>query len=190
MNLKKILRTHYEGTEDDLSQNYTIIPHKTANRTICTETTLESMIVEFHEITDLTCIWRTTLNPCTSPYVPWYLGITKVPEGYSWYGPEESLDRHFQVPESDLSYNKDRAWWVFYGVQEKANNSYRSVIDKIIDFRDELERQWHQYQALIEDQALRWLGTDRDKAKEILNEYTSTQAVLAWRRWRELLNIL
>ena len=87
--VKAILRTHYEGTDDDLSNGYVVNPHRTGKRTICTSTTLESFVVQFREQAELTCIWRALLNPCTSPYVPWYLGITKVPAGYTWMSPKK-----------------------------------------------------------------------------------------------------
>jgi dipeptidase len=47
--LKKILRSHYEGTEDDLSQGYTLNPHRAGKRTICAGTTIKSKIISSRE---------------------------------------------------------------------------------------------------------------------------------------------
>jgi len=188
--VKKVLRTHYEGTEDDLSHGYTINPHRTGVRTICTATTLESIVVQFRDRPELTCIWRATLNPCTSPYVPWYLGITTVPAGYGWFPPEMGLATHFSVPAGDLSYRPGRAFWAFQDVQDLADASYATVIGEIVRRRDALEEQWARRQEEIETRAYEALKEDHSRAATILTEYTNEQAGLAWRTWRTLFNDL
>jgi len=188
--VKKILRTHYEGTGDDLSCGYAINPHRTGIRTICTSTTLESFIIQFREEPAFTCIWRAALNPCTSPYVPWYLGITKVPAGYGWLSPQVGISTHFNVPAADLSYRPGRAWWAFQDVQDLADASYGSVIEEIVRRRDALEKQWSSYQPTIEAKAREAYQKDPARAAAILTDYTNQQAVLAWRTWRNLFNDL
>lgn len=188
--VKRILRTHYEGTEDDLSRNYAVNPHQTGVRTICTSTTLESFVIQFREQPELTCIWRATLNPCTSPYVPWYLGITKIPAGYGWMTPETGFSTHFNVPPDDLSYRPGRAWWAFRDVQDLADASYASVIEEIIRRRDTLEERWVAAQPQVEAKAQELLKTDPQQAIAFLTEYTNEQAVLAWKTWRALFNDL
>ena len=75
--LKALLRMHYTGWEEDLKSDPRMSPHRFG---ICRDTTVESLVVEFNEVTELTCLWKTTLRPCTNPYVPFYLGMTKVPD--------------------------------------------------------------------------------------------------------------
>ncbi len=184
--VKRILRTHYEGTPDDISQGYALNPHRTGNRTICTGTTLESSIIQFRENPAFTCIWRATLNPCTSPYVPWYLGITKVPAGYGWVLPPVGLANHFSVPAADLGYRPGRAWWAFQDIQDLADASYATVIKQIVAQRDLLETRWHSSQADFERTAHAAWDKDPAKALAILTEYTDREARLAWRTWRSL----
>lgn len=186
--VKKILRTHYEGTDDDLSQDYALNPHRAGNRTICTGTTLESFVVQFREAPALTCIWRTTLNPCTSPYVPWYLGASKVPAGYGWLLPQVAFANHFNVPAADLSYRPGRAWWAFQDVQDLADASYADVVEPIRERIDALEGKWINGQAAFEHAVGELLEDDTAKAVEMLTDYTGAQASLAWRTWRALFN--
>ncbi|MGI6620796.1 MAG: dipeptidase [Bacillota bacterium] len=181
--VKAILRTHYEGTDDDLSNGYVVNPHRTGKRTICTSTTLESFVVQFREQAELTCIWRALLNPCTSPYVPWYLGITKVPAGYTWMSPEEALASHFSVPQSDLSYRPGRAWWAFRNVQDLADAAYAEVFPEIREARDALEKTWAEQQIQFERQVYGVFKEDPEKARAMLTDYTQAQAVRAWRTW-------
>ncbi|HHY11668.1 MAG TPA: dipeptidase [Firmicutes bacterium] len=188
--VKQILRTHYEGTEDDISTEYSLNPHRTGKRTICTSTTLESFVIQFREQPEFTCIWRTLLNPCTSPYVPWYLGITKIPAGYGWILPQVALGNHFDVPNADLSYRPGRAWWAFQNVQDLADASYAKVIPEIAQKRDDLEKQWADSQAQFEQSVHEAFKQDPLKTRAMLTNYTNAQAGLAWRTWRALFDEL
>lgn len=188
--VKKILRTHYEGTDDDLSQGYSVNPHRTGKRCICAGTTIESFVVEFQPEPELTCVWRALDNACTSPYAPWYLGATQAPQGYSWLAPELALSTHFNVPAPDLSYRPGRAWWAFQSVQDLADASYATVIPHIVRARDALEAQWKTAQADTEAKARLLLAEDPSKAAAFLTGYTNTQATLAWHTWYALFNDL
>lgn len=188
--VKAILRTHYEGTGDDLSKGYLINPHRTGTRTICTSTTLESFVIQFRKQPEFTCIWRTLLNPCTSPYVPWYLGITKIPAGYSWMSPEAALASHFDVPQADLSYRPGRAWWAFQSVQDLADAAYAQVFPKIAEARDTLENLWAESQAQFERQVYEVFKEDPARARAMLTDYTNAQAKKAWQAWRALFDEL
>ena len=188
--IKGILRSHYEGTSDDLSNGYAINPHQTGVRTICSGTTMESVIIQFREQPEFTCVWRATLNPCTSPYVPWYLGITKVPTGYGWLTPANGMATHFNVPVGDLLYRPSRAWWAFQDVQDLANGSYADIIQTIVHSRDALEKRWITGQPVIEKAAYAMFKQDKVKAMQMLTDYTNKQADLAWSTWRTLFNTL
>lgn len=188
--VKNLLRTHYEGTEDDHSQGYKINPHRTGTRTICASTTLESFVIEFRDIPELTCIWRTTSNPCTSPFVPWYLGATEVPPGYGWIHPRLGMYNHFNVPVSDLTYRPGRAWWAFQDVKDLADGDYLRFFDVIKRERDSLERMCSAEQKGFESRVHHTFKEDREKAASMLTDYTNKQADLAWRTWRKLFNEL
>jgi len=188
--LKKVLRAHYEGTNDDLSGGYAINPHQTGVRTICAATTMESVIIQFREQIEFTCIWHTTLNPCTSPYVPWYLGITKIPDGYGWLNPKAAMASHFKVPNSDLVYRPSRAWWAFQDVQDLADYAYADVISEIRLHRDALETQWQADQFAVESAARALYKQDPAKAMAFLTDYTNKQAGLAWSTYLDLFNSL
>ncbi|MEN6499444.1 MAG: C69 family dipeptidase [Rectinema sp.] len=188
--LKRVLRSHYEGTTDDLSHGYSINPHRTGVRTICSGTTMESVIVQFREQPEFTCIWRATLNPCTSPYVPWYLGITKVPDGYGWLDPKTGMASHFKVPVGDLMYRPSRAWWAFQDVQDLADYAYGDIVEQIQSKRDALEKRWADAQAKVEAKAYALYKEDPEMARAYLTAYTNEQAGLAWRSWRDLFDSL
>lgn len=184
--LRRLLRSHFEGTDDDFSGGYVVNPHQTGVRTICHSETVESFIVEFHDQPALTCVWRATGNPCTSPFVPWYLGATRVPTGYGWLTPAAGLASHFAVAASDLAYRPSRAWWAFQNVQDLADASYATAIGEITHRRELLERQWNRGRAEFEARVATAARNDPPRVAELLTDYTNTQAGLAWRIWRAL----
>lgn len=130
------------------------------------------------------------MNPCTSPYVPWYLGITKIPAGYSWISPEMALASHFNVPQADLSYRPGRAWWAFQSVQDLADAAYAEVLPEIEKTRDALEQLWADSQSAFERQVYDVFKRDPGKARAMLTDYTNAQAGKAWRTWRALFDQL
>jgi dipeptidase len=151
---------------------------------------MESVIVQFREQPEFTCIWRATLNPDTSPYVPWYLGITKIPVGYNWITPTVGMATHFNVPVNDLVYNPSRAWWAFQSVQDLSDADYADVIPEITYYRDTLERQWANNQTAFEATAYAAFKEDPAKGRQMLTDYTNKQAGLAWLTWRKLFDSL
>lgn len=143
--LKSILRHHYEGTLDDLTSRYresSLSPHDTGKRAICSYTTQESIIIQFREDPKYTVMWKTTGHPCTSPYVPWYLGITEIPDGYGWIDADIGLKTHFEPPLEDLSYNPERSWWAFMDVQNIVEPQYGKVILQLKNNVSTLEKEW------------------------------------------------
>ena len=66
--LKKILRTHFEGTASDISAGGS--HHFMSTRPICAVTTLESNIVEVRHDPERILARRALGRPCLSPYMP------------------------------------------------------------------------------------------------------------------------
>lgn len=140
--VKEVLRYHYEGTDDDLTNGYESTPHYTQNRVICTSTTQESSVIQFRENPDFTLYWRTCGRPCVNPYIPIYLSITKVPDGFGWIDPVEGMANHSNAPAEDFDYNPDRAWWTFMDLQHLVDPQYGEVIDEVQKEVFKLEKQW------------------------------------------------
>ena len=180
--LKKIMRSHYEGSEDDISEGYTKNPHWVGPwpTTICNSMTAESMIVEFHEITDLTCMWRACPKPCLSPYVPWYLGNLAVPCGYEWTDPLIAQTTHFCPAEEELRYNPARAYWAFRTLQYLTEFDYGMPAKLIHPAIAEIEKEWVAEKPLVEETYKKLLDKNEKAAKEYLTQYTAGKAAFAW----------
>lgn len=105
--IDRVLRCHFEGTPDDVSEGKS--PHFMPSRPICAGSTLESVIVQIRDNTDMTLLHRALGHPCLSPRTPWYFGILSVPPEFGGVDPEEALRTHFSVPPEDLDWASGEA---------------------------------------------------------------------------------
>ncbi|HSL95354.1 MAG TPA: C69 family dipeptidase [Thermoleophilia bacterium] len=82
-----ISRYHYEGTELDQTEDYTLMsPHKQTNRPICDRTTDYSAVWQLRDWLPAEVggvLWVAPGRPCASAYTPFYAGITSVPEKWA-----------------------------------------------------------------------------------------------------------
>lgn len=178
--IKKILTSHFEGTDDDFTDGYNINPHSRYYFPLCNNTTAESCIIVFDDDPDLNCIWRTTLNPCISPYVPWFYGISKVPEGYNWYTPMAGQANHFHAPASDNAFNPNWAIWTFQMLRYLSDFDYKRVHDPIRASIQEVEAQWVNEHEAIKKAYKDLKAVDAKAATDFLTAYTCLQAENAW----------
>lgn len=139
--VKSVLRTHFEGTPSDVSEGAS--PHFMPTRPICASTTLESNIVQVRANPEMTVIRRALGRPCLAPYVPWYFGITSVPEGYGAPDPEAALATHFSVPASDLDWTRS-AWFRHTALQAAVDVLYAEraseMQKRILELESRLEK--------------------------------------------------
>ncbi|MBR2596329.1 MAG: C69 family dipeptidase, partial [Solobacterium sp.] len=175
--IKSILRSHYAGHEEDLKEHPDMSPHRYG---ICRDTTVESMVVEFNEVPELTCIWRAFPRPCISPYVPWFLGITDLPKGYEWMGPKNSLISHFEVDADEFDYHNGRAASAFLLLQNVMEFNYQLAEERIHGEIAAMEKEWAVTEKAVEKAYLELVGKNKDYACALLTDYTAAQAAKAW----------
>ena len=188
--LKKILRTHFEGTSSNNSNGNT--PHFDSPLTICNIDTLESTIAEIRRRPERIILRKALGRPCFAPYVPFYFGINSIPEGYEDVESEKSLREHFNTQPQDLDY-RNNAWFMNQEVQAACDLLYpekseiirekisevESVIEKKlsdIDPQIELRIKTNPYiaGAMIEGAVMSWA----EDAKNLMNELKSELAII------------
>ncbi len=171
-----VLRAHYEGSPDFLTTSPRPTPHSIC--TICASETQESLIIQFRDDPRFTVIWLTTGRPCTSPYVPWYLGMKEVPEGYGRVDPGKGPDSHFRTSAEDYGYDPTRAWWAFIDLQNLAEPQYEAgdVVKEIMSRRNTFEAECLKRQASVETEARSLDQAPQERALAYLTNYSEVQA--------------
>ena len=193
----KFERQHYEGTDADLTQGYVKgSPHWTANRVICVDTTCSSSVIQLRSAlgtlpADIAnVLWRADATPCTSVYVPWYLGITEAPAD-------------FTTGEASNPDPSESAWWTYRLLNNQVDAHYMEFIPKvrggvaakalfggdIVGF-DKIESDLLANQAAFEAQALNIYQTKPNKLADALTNYSGAKALYALGQARQMLTRL
>lgn len=167
--IKKVLRLHYKGWEDDLKEDPRMSPHRFG---ICRDTTCESLVVEFADEADLTCTWRATLRPCSNPYTPIYLGTLELPESYSWINVKAAQRSHLTPDADDLAYHPDRAPSAFHMLQSIMEFDYSYCTPIVSAGIAELESEWARTKPEVDRIYMSLKDLNRNYARRILTDYT------------------
>ena len=175
--LKPIMRSHYAQHGEDLKDDPTMSPHRYG---ICRDTTIETTITEFNDDVNLTCVWRSSPRPCAAPFVPWYLGITKLPKGYEWIDAKASQASHFAVDPSELKYDGRYAYWAFHVLQNMMEFDYQFGQDKLQSSIKALEDEWAVTKPAMDAAYKAVKEINPEYAKQMLTDYTAQQAQRAW----------
>ena len=182
--VKAVLRTHFEGTEDDRTAGGTANPHKGYDSfcPVCNNATVESSIFEFNDDIYLTRMYRAMPRPCCNPYTPWYpVALTRVPKGYEYLDVHSAKLAHFDVDKTEIKYDPSKAWFGFLTVQMISDMNWKFAAPVIKEARDAIEAGWDKEQAGVEagyKAALECGGLEA--AREYLTGYTCAQAQKAW----------
>ena len=167
--LMDIMSWHFEGTEYDLSDGYTTSPHTMPGvRSICRNNTQVSEVAQLRNWMPAevgAVVWTSMRTPCSGVYVPWYMGISDVPEPYTTGTDEVS---------------EGSAWWAFRDLDVFVNSHYKGVIPTVRatwgTFQDEMLAD----QAGFERQVLRVYKKDPAKARAMLTAYSGGLGMQAY----------
>lgn len=102
-------------------------------------------------------VWLGYDNPCTTPHLPFYCGITDMPESYMIDGRNE--------------FRRDCAWWAFRRVSQLSYMRYQPMSKDIEAVWSEMENRLFAGQEEFEEHILEQMKTDEDKAKAELTKY-------------------
>jgi dipeptidase len=187
--LMSLFRDHYEGTEYDLTNRYEKgSPHRTAERTICRLSTDATTVAQLRswlppEIGGV--LWLSAGTPCSSVYLPFYLGVRSFPQPFSFL---------------TQGYDRDNAYWVFnslenlvdryYGENATFGETEMKAIDYVSGVWKAFEDEEFAAQEAIEKQALDVYKKDEALARSFLTTYCSRLGLSAFEQARELADTL
>ncbi|MBQ7734175.1 MAG: C69 family dipeptidase [Synergistaceae bacterium] len=163
--LKKILRTHFEGTNSDNSGGST--PHFMKPLTICNIDTLESTIIQVRRIPERMILHKALGRPCFAPYLAWYYGIIADPEGYEDKDSDTSLAEHFATRPEDMDY-KNNAWFRAMEIQAACDILYTEESERVHREIKTLEDRIERELKAIDPQIELRLKTDPNVARAMM----------------------
>ena len=117
-------------------------------------------------------VWLGYDNPATTPHVPFYCGITSMPESYMVDGREK--------------FRRDCAWWAFRRVSQLCGFRYQEMSKDVENVWKEIEENALSKQAGVEKEFLELYKTNPDKAIEFLTKYSAEMAEQTVKRYWDL----
>lgn len=194
----EIMRYHYEGTKfaDGYQEGN---PHNVGERKICVASTNISRITQLRswlppEVGGVT--WLASNSPCTSGYVPWYLGILDSPD--PWRRASETpfntsrsfLDYHFNPSPGKVSFDPESAFYTFAELRFLVEANYAKEIGWV-------QKEWRTFEAeviaqqpSVEKIAVELLKENGDLGRQFLTSYTKGTALLALQKARDMIQTL
>ncbi len=156
---KKVLRDHFEGQPYGITQGGKVSPHVDDHFCLCNSATVESTVILFDEVPELTIVYRALPRPCILPYVPWFLGITEFPEGYCWRSWEEAERTHFHTTDDDFRHDPRRAYSHFRALLYLTDADYEGNHETAAVDAVTVEAAWQEQAAALQ-------ASCRDKLKD------------------------
>ncbi len=199
-----VLRDHYEGTEygpvreeqivplslskersgsTGLPREILVNPNRTTERTICTRTTQFSTVAQLRSWLPISIgavIWTSFGRPDCNVYVPWYVGITKIPEGFSNTPgvtcPVEAFKHHFDPVPGTFDYDPTAAFWIFNDLENLVDAHYPHAIEEVVPVWESFEERVFGLQESVEQNAHHFWRKKPDQARQYLTEFTISLA--------------
>jgi len=169
--LMTIMRSHYEGTPQDKSDGYTLgNPHLLGGGgTLCVGTCNYSAIWQLrgnmpNDIGGV--LWTAMASPCSSVYVPFYLGNKDTPEVYKI---------------GNGLYDDKSAFWVYRGISNLISGYYGKYIGDVQSTWSKIEAQEFASQPNIEKKAMELYKKNPAQARAYLTKYSEQQAMDAYK---------
>ena len=163
---------HYEGTE--IYKGNEKGSDKWHPAGICHNGTQYSAIAQLRDgmPTEVgSVLWIAPYHPCSKVFIPWYIGMTEVPAGFSRFASyTEALDKHMTDIKDFRKNTPEHRYWKYVDSSEAIKSDYPKNIKKYQKYKAKLQKKILKSQAAFEKKAVK--VTDKEALAIMLNNYT------------------
>ncbi|MGD2086006.1 MAG: C69 family dipeptidase [Candidatus Aminicenantes bacterium] len=164
--LIEVLRDYYRETPFDISKHIVSTPGE-KERAIGVFNTVHTDVIQLRKDLPVeigAVLWGGLSASLTTPYVPYYFGIKKIPLTYQIAGPE---------------FDHQSAFWHFRGLTVLLEPRLSQLIGEILPVWEDFEDRLFSMQADVEKTALTLYRKDKDLARDLLTFYSTGLALQA-----------
>lgn len=171
--LMGVLQNHYENTE--LEDKEIASPHDYDIIPICRKDTQYGMVAQLRnwlppEIGSV--MWIAPHRPCSQVFIPWYGGITKIPDNYSVGNHATALENHFNKIDDIKSATNTHKFWNYVNYAEEIDKNYYDLMPTLTDNKETIQKQifgkFNKFDKSINNQFVK----NPNKAIESINCFT------------------
>ncbi|MDT8402314.1 MAG: C69 family dipeptidase [Bacteroidales bacterium] len=171
-----ILGNHYEGTELDDSEHYTLHnPHENKIMNICAGHQQMSFIAELRDgrPVETGCrLWIAPRRGCVHAYMPVYYGIEDFPPSFGYYDdPDRVYERHYHVPDDMYKGENGKSWWSFMAVTDYVDEDYGNRIEERRDYKNKLQREYYELAKAFDHDIVELWDKDKSKALSDISQF-------------------
>jgi len=166
-----VLRDHYEDTPYETTSGYAANPpHRRHTSTICSPGTNSSSVFQLRSWmpVEIGAVWWLAMwQPCSTPYMPLYLGMDAVPEQLG-FDPGSAGNCPFCVVSPDFG----PAYRTFSDLSAWTDAEYAARIPSVREAWNTLEKASLSVQPALEAYALAQWKKDPETARDVLSAYS------------------
>jgi len=144
-------------------------------RPICSEATQTSFVAQLRRNVPLdigVVYWACLASPRTSFYIPYHLGISEFPAGFSLQSQRPSKKFYNEKVKSPFMADPLQAFWTFSNFRDKVSNSSADTIARVKALAGQVETRALAGQKGIEEVAGRLYTTDKTATGMVLASYS------------------
>ncbi len=179
--LMTLLAGHSQGMQgmDKTESCTTGNPYELNEGMICNGGTIYSFVVESRPWMPVeigTVMWVAPRRCDVQPFIPWYCGVTRVPENYAKERYLNSLQDHYTPPANIHQMSKDLAYWNFEVLSANINKDFVRKYPVALVKKQHMEASLLKAQNAFETRALKQYEIDPAQAIQTITEYSNQQA--------------
>jgi dipeptidase len=167
-----ILGDHYEGTQlDERAQHPENKGHLNG---LCSDITQYGFVAQLRNglPPEIGAVWWVApRRTCSKAFIPWYVGMTQVPDGFSRFAsPTEAIQKHMTDTKDFRAHFPKHRYWKYADSSEALDSDYPKRIKKAAAAKASLQKEMLDNQAAFEAKAS--AITDKNELADTLNAYT------------------
>jgi dipeptidase len=193
--IMELLAGHSQGMKGmDKTKSCTIgNPYEMNEGMICNGGTIYSFVVESRTSMPVeigTLMWLAPRRCDVQPFIPWYCGVTEVPENYAKEGYFNSIQDHYTPPSDIHQMSQSLAYWNFEVLSANINKDFVDKYPVALSKKNKMEASLLKAQNKFEKKALKRYQTSPNKAIQMITEYSNKQANKSYKQTVKLLTAL
>ena len=179
--LMALLAGHSQGMQgmDKTESCTTGNPYELNEGMICNGGTIYSFVVESRPWMPVeigTVMWLAPRRCDVQPFVPWYCGVTRVPENYAKKGYLNSIQDHYTPPSDIHQMSRDLAYWNFEVLSANINKDFVEKYPVALLKKQRMEASLLEAQGAFERRVLEQYWNDPRQAIQTITEHSNQQA--------------
>ena len=172
--LMGVLQHHYEGTQ--LEDKTISSPHDYDILPICRKNTQYGMVAQLRNWlpTEIgSVMWLAPHRPCSQVFIPWYSGITKIPNNYSIGNYKTALENHFDKYDDIKSETSSHNFWDYVNYADEVDKIYYELMPSITAKKKDMQNQIFDEFNIFDGTIINLFGKNKQSAIDSINIFTN-----------------